>query len=360
MHENVWSGDFLKRWRDNNFYYFIWGESSPPDLYEDMKRDTKPDGFYVIGPEEWEPVELFPNGWEYIAFNCYTEKHGIDFKAITGAVSDKQYNYRYKYNTDKNFLSYPTYFANVVVNHAVDTQRAPLGHTKIEKLFTSMNGRAHPWRCEFIDHMYKHKLFKHGYISWHELDKVDDYNYKFQWWTPSAMSFDKEWVNEEGYSDIYKPPKEFQNSLFSLISESNTQCLFYTEKTFLPILNKRPFFIYGAPHANTYIKNFGFEIFDDIIDYSFDSIDDDTERCNAYFEQVKKLTKIPLDTLHKKVYNKCEHNYYRMLDIVENKEYIPKLFEKLTKKNTKHRYLANYHRILNIGKSEAYNDWKNK
>ena len=122
MHNDKPDDSFLKRWTDNNFYYFIWGETCPPDIYKDMKQDTTPDGFYVIGPEEWEPVELFPNGWEYIAFNCYNEKHGIDFKAITGAVSDKRYNYRYKYNTDKNFLSYPTYFANVVVNHAVDTQ----------------------------------------------------------------------------------------------------------------------------------------------------------------------------------------------------------------------------------------------
>jgi len=359
MHNDNPDDIFLKRWTDNNFYYFIWGETCPPDIYKDMQNENPPTGFYLIGPEEWEPVEIFPNGWEYIAFNSYTEMHNIKFKAITGAIDDKKYNYRYKYNKDKNFLSCPTYFANVVVNHAVDTHRAPLGHTKLKKLFTSMNGRSHPWRCEFIDHMCKHNLFDHGYVSWHELDKIDDYNYEFQWWTPNKMSFDKEWETDDGISDIYKPPTEFQNSLFSLVSESNTHCLFYTEKTFLPILNKRPFFIYGAPHANTYIKNFGFEIFDDIIDYSFDSIDNDTERCNAYFEQVKKLTEIPLDILYKKVYNKCEHNYYRMLDIVENKEYVPRLFEKLTSNNPTHKYLSNYRRILNVGNSEAYRDWKN-
>lgn len=360
MHDNDITPDFLKRWTDNNFYYFIWGETAPPDIYKDMKLPTPPKGFYIIGPEEWEPVEIFPNGWEYVAFKCYAEKHNIDFKAITGAVNDKKYNYRYKYAGDKNFLSYPTYFANVVVNHAMDTQRKPLGHTKIKKLFTSMNGRAHPWRCEFIDHMYKYNLFDHGYISWHELDKVDDYVYEFKWWTPTTMSFDAQWNGDDGMCDIYKPPNEFQTSLFSLISESNTECLFYTEKTFLPILNKRPFFIYGAPHANTYIKNYGFEIFDDIIDYSFDSIDDDTLRCEGYFEQVKKLTEIPLDILYKKVYNKCEHNYYRMLDIVENKEYMPKLFEKLAKKHNGHWYLANYNRLLNIGKTESYKEWKHK
>lgn len=361
MHENNYTGDFLSRWKDNNFYYFIWGGSAPPDILEDMQNKEKPNGTYIIGPEEWEAVEIFPNGWEYIAYKEYAEKYGIDFKVITGAINNSKYNYRYKFNNDSNILSFPTYFAYVVLNHAVDLERQPLGHGKLKRLFTSMNGRPHPWRCMFIDHMYKNKLLKKGYVSWHELDKVEDYNYEFKHWTPEKLSFDAGWENEDGMCDIYRPPKEFQNSVFSLISESNTMCLFYTEKTFVPVLNKRPFLIWGAPHANTYFKKLGFEIFDEVIDYSFDSIDNDLQRCQGYFDQVKELSKIPLDELSKLVYNKVEHNYYRLLDIVENKEYVPEVFDKITSDNhTSHNYLRNYYNILNIGNSERYNEWKRK
>lgn len=357
MHNNNFDGRFLQRWSDNNFYYFIWGESSPPDIYEDMLRDTHPSAFYVIGPEEWEPVEIYPNGWEFEAHKLYNKVHNIDFKVLVGCILDKE-NYRYKYLNEPAVVSHPTYFAHAVIAHSIDLETYPYEVSSPKKLFTSLNGRPHPWRCMFIDRMYKHGLFDHGYVSWHELDKFDDYNYEFQWWTPTKLEFDKSWQREDGMCDIYTPPAEFKDSVFSLISESNTECLFYTEKTFVPIFHKRPFLIYGAPHANTYLRKLGFEIFDEVIDYSFDSIDNDKERCERYFEQVVKLTEYPLDDLYNLLYNKVQHNYMRMLEIVENKEYVPKFFDKITKRNHDHIYLSNYSRILNIGTHSFYSNWK--
>lgn len=356
MHDYETDAEFLKR-SNNNFFYFLWGPSNPPHIFADMQQKTKPKGFYVVGPEEWEPVEVFPNTWEFYTFKEYAKNHNIDFAIFIGAIKDAKYNKRWHYNNEDNVHSFPTYFANVVINHAIDNNRKPLGHTNLEKLFTSMNGRAHPWRCRFIDYMYNADLFNHGNISWHNLDEFD-YNYQFKYWSPEKLNFDNEFTRPDGICDIFKPPQEFQTSLFSFISESNTNCLFYTEKTFLPILNKRPFFIYGAPHANTYIKNLGFEIFDEIIDYTFDSVENDTRRCQLYFEQASNLAKIPLDTLKNAVYSKVEHNFNRLLEIVENKEYIPKAFEKICKRNKDNMYIANYNRMINIGNSEQYKDWK--
>jgi len=349
---------FLKRWKDN-FFYFVWGPSNPPNLWQDMQISEKPKGLYVMGIEEWEGAELFPNVWEYFALKEYAKNYNIDLKVFIGAIKDQTYNSRWHYNNEDNIVSVPTYFANIIIDHAIQNNRKPLAHTKIEKLYTSMNGRAHPWRCMFIDEMYGAGLFDYGNVSWHNLDNFE-LDYEFKHWQPTSLSFDKNFEGSDGMCDIFRPPEEFQTSLFSFISESNTKCLFYTEKTFLPILNKRPFFIFGAPYANTYLKNLGFEIFDEVIDYSFDSVDNDLHRCQLYFEQAQKLSQMSLDTLHNTVYSKVEHNFNRLLEIVENKEYVPKAFDKICKQNKDNMYVTNYHRLLNIGSTEQYKDWKSK
>ena len=351
-----------KKWIDGNFYYFLWGNSFPNDVYQLMKEKNPPKGFYVVGPEEWEPVTLFYDPFVYECFKYYIEANNIDFKVIAGAIMDKD-NINYDYAQDPYFANHPTYFAHCIVTHAVDNKVTPFGinKNKILKLFTSLNGRPHPWRCEFIDTMYANKLFDDGYISWHELDHDNDvYEYDWKHWTPQKMEFDVNWQRTDGMKDLYFPPNEFQTSAISLISESNTRCLFYAEKTFVPIFHKRAFFIYGAPYANTYLEKMGFKIFDNVIDYSFDSILDDTERCNAYFKEVNKLKQIPHTELVEMLQPRVEHNYTRMLEIVENKEYVPDIWNTITKENSNHDHLVNYNRILNIADTDEYKEWKEK
>lgn len=353
--------DLSKKWKDNNFYYFLWGNSFPNDVYQLMKEPTPPKGFYVVGPEEWEPVTLFYDPFVYESFKYYIEANNIDFKIIAGAISDKQYNINYTYANDPNFANHPTYFAHCILTHAMDHKVFPYGvnKNKILKLFTSLNGRPHPWRCEFIDTMYAHNLFDVGYISWHELDHDNDvYEYEWKHWTPQKMSFDINWERTDGMKDLYLPPNEFKTSAISLVSESNTRCLFYTEKTFVPIFHKRPFVIYGAPYANTYLEKLGFKIFDNLIDYSFDNILDDSKRCQAYFKEVAKLKEIPYNEIVEMLQPRVEHNFARMLDIIENKEYIPDIWNNITRDNKDHEFLSNYERILNIADEEVYKEWK--
>lgn len=355
--------DISKIWIDGNYYYFLWGNCFPIEVYDMMVAEKQPKGFYVIGPEEWEPVHLFSDKFSYEAFKYYVEAKGIDFKIISGSIDDPKYNVNYHLSGEKYFENHPTYFAHAIVDHALLNNIQPYGvkKNKIQKIFTSLNGRPHPWRCEFVDNMYAHGLFDHGYISWHELDHENDvYEYTWKYWSPKKMNFDINWKQTDGMKDLYLPPNEFKTSAISLISESNTECLFYTEKTFVPIFHQRPFVIYGAPYANRYLEKMGFKIFNEIIDYSFDEIQDDTERCQAYFKEVAKLKEVSYNDIVDSTALKVQHNFNRMLEIVENKEYIGKTWDAITKNNPHHQYLANYERILNVASTQEYKDWKYK
>ncbi len=64
-------------------------------------------------------------------------------------------------------------------------------------------------------------------------------------------------------------------------SNYNSNNFFISEKTWKPIIGMRPFFIYGQPKLREYLKNNGFDIFEDIFDYSI--VDDNSEY--SYMQQ---------------------------------------------------------------------------
>ena len=101
----------------------------------------------------------------------------------------------------------------------------------------------------------------------------------------------------------------------------------HTEKTFKPISAGAPFMILGSKNQNTDLKRFGYEIFDEIIDYRFEQ-----EKTNAswldytgaviegYFNEMERLIKEGPEIFYiPSVKEKCEWNKYN--------------FEKLTTKD---------------------------
>jgi len=70
-----------------------------------------------------------------------------------------------------------------------------------------------------------------------------------------------------GNSDIWN------KSLLCLVTETefgnaNPNDFFISEKTWKPILGMRPFFVYGQAPLRQYLKDNGFDIFEDVFDYS--------------------------------------------------------------------------------------------
>ena len=62
----------------------------------------------------------------------------------------------------------------------------------------------------------------------------------------------------------------WQDAYLNIVTETtfNNPDFFISEKTWKPIIGLRPFFIYGQPKLRQYLKDQGFDIFEDIIDYA--------------------------------------------------------------------------------------------
>tara|TARA_B110000503_G_scaffold97935_1_gene146830 strand:- start:989 stop:2110 length:1122 start_codon:yes stop_codon:yes gene_type:complete len=91
-----------------------------------------------------------------------------------------------------------------------------------------------------------------------------------------------------------KPLEIFRNSAAALVTETlhndyNNTSLFYSEKTFKPMWYGLPTLIVGQKGANRYLKKLGFELYEEIFDYKFDTIDHMPTRIQSIADQVSYI-----------------------------------------------------------------------
>lgn len=106
----------------------------------------------------------------------------------------------------------------------------------------------------------------------------------------------------------------FQSTFCHIVTET----LFYgttlhlTEKSFRPIVNKRPFILAGPPHSLEYLRSYGFQTFSEFWDESYDQEMDPHRRLEKIAKLVADLNKLDLSKLEEllvKMNEVLEHNY---------------------------------------------------
>lgn len=126
-------------------------------------------------------------------------------------------------------------------------------------------------------------------------------------------------------------PQGWESAFMEVVSETNITSHFYTEKTVWPIVYMKPFLIHGAQYQNRDLQKFGFVLYDEIFDYSFDDIASPRERTIALAEELKRLQSLNLDLnkVTQQLLPKLEHNMCRYIDLLHNDEYLPSIISKL-------------------------------
>lgn len=88
-----------------------------------------------------------------------------------------------------------------------------------------------------------------------------------------------------------QPQTIFSDTFFSLVSENvntsaNSNKFYISEKTLYPLVNNHPFVCLANKDHHKFMVDLGFELYDNLFDYSFDSIKYDTLRFNTLIEQL--------------------------------------------------------------------------
>ena len=67
--------------------------------------------------------------------------------------------------------------------------------------------------------------------------------------------------------------------------------MFLTEKTFKPIKHAQPFVIVGAAGSIHQLRDMGYKTFDHVIDHSYDTIVNNTQRWDAVCNEMERIAK---------------------------------------------------------------------
>ncbi len=127
-----------------------------------------------------------------------------------------------------------------------------------------------------------------------------------------------DWNYNENKDDVYSNTtytsyQHYASTIFNIITETTHDkfSLNLTEKSFKAFANCHPFIIIGDLRINKKLEEFGFKLYDDLIDYSFDSIYDDTQRLNRVLIEIKRIYNLGSEYIlnwYKNNIDKIEYN----------------------------------------------------
>lgn len=188
--------------------------------------------------------------------------------------------------------------------------------------FISMNRRPHAHRLLLIDLLAKHNLIENNAVSLHH---NDPYVYTWKYFEFKNLVLEPEFLIDR---EQHRVPQHYYDSFAQLISESSGDTIMLSEKTAIPLIIGKPFLVATQMHFHKFLKLKGFELYEEIFDYSFDDEPDETKRYEMLLENFIKLKQIPLNQLPdllKKVAHKIEFNKRKAREIIYDLTLYPEL-----------------------------------
>lgn len=270
---------------------------------KNLKRIKKDKVLYIL-PEEGELQPTFDSSFikdldiEFILCNYEFTKKLKDIK-VTAWPNYFLYNVFYYRNSD-----------------FIDTET-----NNIKYLFTLLNGRPRDHRIHLMDVLAKYNLLESNPYTWHKIS----HDFKFKYWKQELKTLDGKFIHRNQYSF----PKEMYQSVINLIPETAVDIPFISEKTWNPIIYKKPFIILGHPGIHCYLESIGYKLPRHVIDYSFDNESNTILRIEMIAKELRRLSTLDLKTLHKECKAITEHNHNLAKTQVLDEFDIPKIMYSL-------------------------------
>jgi hypothetical protein len=178
-----------------------------------------------------------------------------------------------------------------------------------------------------MDLLCRDNLLDKGYISWYDFSNYQGYTFKY--WDPTKLTLDT--FGNPG--NLFKVPPEFGRAFVNIVSESNLTPYFLTEKTTKPLYYKKPFLVISKEGFHTkFLTEFGFKLYDEIFDYSFDLIVDQDDRMEAIVREIKRFENYStsqLQELTTQIEDKLEFNQKHLMSLMYDVNIWPKVIVEL-------------------------------
>ena len=203
--------------------------------------------------------------------------------------------------------------------------------------FLFLNGRGRPHRKALLARL--NALLDQ--CIWTNLDsaagtvQVLPTNYEFSFYQGRQSVADTGYVKYDlfngDWGEIYLKSAPYQDTYFSLITETVFEYpySFRTEKIAKPLMIGHPFIVASNQGFYRDLRDLGFRTFNNLIDESFDAIDDNDQRLERIALEVEWLCEQDLAKFADEAYNVCKYNQQHLAEIAPKiRREFPQRFEK--------------------------------
>lgn len=204
----------------------------------------------------------------------------------------------------------------------IETNITNINHKNYEKFIISMNNKPHPHRQYAMKYLEEFGLLGYCYYSWIKPTFNDIWNSSNKQMLLESQQFVKESYNSDFQNTI---PTEYVNSFIDIVNETTVDVTFMTEKTWRPLLFGKPFLVNGSKNFHKDLQSMGFLLYDDIFDYSFDSIENSVNRVYEMIKMVSLLKNKDINSMYEKIYEKLKYNQQLCFKMIENEVGVPNI-----------------------------------
>jgi hypothetical protein len=348
-----------------NFYYFI--NYGGGDLGSLIDKEL------VISPEA---IKACKDNNLKIVFIMFSEVNGDEYNTLNKLINFikkhklKEDNFYYINNNGKlndygNLLNthIHLYTASWMLDFMMENMvsHEPVFKSDKEFLFSCHNRVFKKHRLETLCFLKKHNILKNtdwSNLNQHYGDLIQNesdtyFNYDFDFVVDEINFFKKKgikyskyetnkksWLNKEDNGNIVQKltAECFTNCYINIITETwqSINEIHVSEKSFRPFyFMQLPIFV-ATHHHVKYLKNrFGFDMFDDLIDHSYDSEPDWKKRMLLVLNEIKRLNdnKDLVIDFYKKNKSRFENNLKIILNEYASNDTIEYFKKIITKKN---------------------------
>jgi len=292
----------------------------PDRILEDVDKH-KPDRVVIFGQTEWE----IPDITKKFVFMMRHKK--VELKVVHGSGYHEYYKNLYESIglPIENVIFWPHFWLKYTYTSLCHSGYRPeqyvVDYRKIKNRFISLNNRSHLHRCVFMDELAKQHLLDQGIVTWvKHLNENKDYPYKY--FDNRQILLDDDFATK---LDSFLIPKEFHESCVHVVAEATTTVNIISEKTWIPLLLKKPFLVLGGKGFNRELASLGFKLYDQVFDYSFDDIDDIYLRTEKFVDNVLKLKTHDPAMLYKILEETTLYNYNHAVQLINDDSSIPEI-----------------------------------
>lgn len=280
------------------------------------------DEVVLLAETEWQTPGIYD-----AIVNRFKEKN-VKITILYGSTWSKYYEdfCRDTGIDPQNIHFWPTYWLTWGFENLCSTgtyQNFTVNPDELIYPFISLNNRSHLHRCVFIDELAKQNLIDKGVVTWvKHLNENPDYPY--QHFDNRQLTLEDDFKTK---LDSFLIPKEFNQSLFHVVTEATHIAGFISEKTAIPLLLQKPFFVLSAPHYQKHLDDLGFKRYDEIIDYSYDDIEDLHLRTEKFVENIHRFKDLNYKEVYELLKPKLKYNHTRALELFKDAKLVPDLIK---------------------------------